>query len=101
MSIYAKTNPAQFHLKSETMIEPLVKSLCNRPARVKVEVIKAIGNTIRYGNNKSVDDVLSHLAKQLFDTSFIVRLGVTQIIGNWLLELLDRFVCWQFYHLGD
>ena len=46
---------------------------------------------IQYGNNKSVDDVVSHLAQRLFDNSVPVRLAVVNVIGNWLLNLPDRY----------
>ena len=47
---------------------------------------------IQYGNNKSVDEVVSHLAQRLFDQAATVRAAVTQVVGNWLLDLFDRSV---------
>ena len=46
---------------------------------------------IQYGNGKSVDDVVSHLAQRLFDNSPMVRAAVTQVVGQWLLDLPDRY----------
>ena len=50
---------------------------------------------LQYGNGKSVDDVLSHLAQRLFDSSHAVRAAVTQVVGMWLLHLNDRY---SFHH---
>jgi dynein assembly factor 5, axonemal len=52
---------------------------------------KTSGDVIQYGNGKSVDDVVSHLAQRLFDATPGVRAAVTQIVGKWLLDLLDRY----------
>ena len=53
------------------------------------------GDVIQYGNNKSVDDVTSHLAQRLFDQAPTVRAAVTKVVGNWLLDLMDRY---SFHH---
>ena len=47
------------------------------------------------GNNKNVDDVVSHLAQRLFDHAPTVREAVTRVAGLWLLELPDRY---SFFH---
>ncbi len=49
------------------------------------------GDVIQYGNGKLVDEVVSHLAQRLFDQAPSVRAAVTQIVGNWLLDLMDRY----------
>lgn len=36
--------------------------------------------------------MVTHLAQRLFDQSPSVRAAVTQVVGNWLLDLLDRFI---------
>ena len=54
-----------------------------------------LGDVIQYGNGKSVDDVVSHLAQRLFDSSPVVRGAVTQVVGQWLLDLMDRY---SFHH---
>lgn len=35
--------------------------------------------------------VTSHLAQRLFDDSPAVRRAVTEVVGNWLLEFIDRY----------
>lgn len=54
-----------------------------------------LGDVIRYGNGKSVDDVVSHLAQMMFDATPAVRQAVTHVIGDWLLDLPDRY---SFHH---
>jgi len=46
---------------------------------------------VRYGNNKSVSDVVVPLAERLFDQSPVVRLAVTKVIGDWMINLPDRY----------
>lgn len=53
------------------------------------------GQVLLYGNNKNVDDVVSHLAQRLFDQSAAVREAVTRLAGTWLLELPDRYSFWH------
>ncbi|KAK2189217.1 hypothetical protein NP493_113g03034 [Ridgeia piscesae] len=90
-SALAKAVPEFFHMQSETLIKPLLMSISHQHSRVRVDVIKTIGDVIQYGNGKSVDDVVSHLAQRLFDTSPMVRAGVIQVVGQWLLDLPDRY----------
>ncbi|ELU05823.1 hypothetical protein CAPTEDRAFT_167239 [Capitella teleta] len=94
-SIVAKAIPDYFHMQSESLIKPLLTSISHQHSKVRVETILAIGNVIQYGNGKSVDDVVSHLAQRLFDQNPQVRLSVTRVIGGWLLNLMDRY---SFFH---
>lgn len=54
-------------MQSESLIKPLMQTISHQHYRVRVDVIQATGTVIQYGNGKSVDDVLSHLAQRLFD----------------------------------
>lgn len=54
-------------MQSESLIKPLMQTISHQHYRVRVDVIQAIGTVIQFGNGKSVDDVLSHLAQRLFD----------------------------------
>lgn len=56
-----------FHMQSESLIKPLMQTISHQHYRVRVDVIQATGTVIQFGNGKSVDDVLSHLAQRLFD----------------------------------
>ncbi|XP_038675624.1 dynein assembly factor 5, axonemal-like [Scyliorhinus canicula] len=94
---YAKCTPEIFHMQAESLIKPLMQTISHQHSKVRVAVIQATGTVIQYGNGKSVDDVLSHLAQRLFDDAPLVRQAVTQVVGSWLLELRDRYS--YFYKL--
>ncbi|XP_068100704.1 dynein axonemal assembly factor 5 isoform X2 [Hyperolius riggenbachi] len=92
---YAKSIPEQFHMQSESLIKPLMQTISHQHSKVRVAVIQTTGAVIQYGNGKSLDDVLSHLAQRLFDDSPQVRQAVTVVVGNWLLDLRDRY---SYFH---
>uniref|UniRef100_A0A803VEZ2 Dynein axonemal assembly factor 5 n=2 Tax=Ficedula albicollis TaxID=59894 RepID=A0A803VEZ2_FICAL len=91
----ARAMPEHFHLQSESLIKPLMQTISHQHYRVRVDVIQATGAVIQFGNAKSVDDVLSHLAQRLFDEIPKVRHAVTTVIGEWLLHLRDRY---SYFH---
>uniref|UniRef100_A0A8C3Q0L7 Dynein axonemal assembly factor 5 n=1 Tax=Chrysolophus pictus TaxID=9089 RepID=A0A8C3Q0L7_CHRPC len=84
-----------FHMQSESLIKPLMQTISHQHYRVRVDVIQATGTVIQFGNGKSVDDVLSHLAQRLFDEIPKVRQAVTTVVGEWLLHLRDRY---SYFH---
>ncbi|XP_069761893.1 dynein axonemal assembly factor 5-like [Narcine bancroftii] len=92
---YAKWTPETFHMQSESLIKPLMQTISHQHSKVRVAVIQTTGAVIQYGNGKSVDDVLSHLAQRLFDDVPMVRQAVTEVVGRWLLDLRDRY---SFFH---
>ncbi|NXT01149.1 DAAF5 factor, partial [Jacana jacana] len=87
--------PEHFHMQSESLIKPLMQTISHQHYRVRVDVIQATGAVVQFGNGKSVDDVLSHLAQRLFDEIPKVRHAVTAVIGEWLLHLRDRY---SYFH---
>ncbi|XP_071426812.1 dynein axonemal assembly factor 5 [Pithys albifrons albifrons] len=91
----AQAVPEHFHMQSESLIKPLMQTISHQHYRVRVDVIQATGAVIQFGNGKSVDDVLSHLAQRLFDEIPKVRHAVTTVIGEWLLHLRDRY---SYFH---
>lgn len=42
-------------------------------------------------SGKAVEDVFTHLAQRTFDHSGVVRLAVINVVGQWLLDLKDRY----------
>ena len=42
-------------------------------------------------SGKAVDDAFTHLAQRTFDHSGPVRLMVAEVVGDWLLNLRDRY----------
>ncbi|NXJ70212.1 DAAF5 factor, partial [Rostratula benghalensis] len=91
----AQAMPEHFHMQSESLIKPLMQTISHQHYRVRVDVIQATGAVVQFGNGKSVDDVLSHLAQRLFDEIPKVRHAVTAVIGEWLLHLRDRY---SYFH---
>ncbi|NXN93371.1 DAAF5 factor, partial [Rhinopomastus cyanomelas] len=91
----AQALPEHFHMQSESLINPLMQTISHQHYRVRVDVIQATGAVIQFGNGKSVDDVLSHLAQRLFDEIPKVRHAVTAVVGEWLLHLRDRY---SYFH---
>nr|CAB3252295.1 HEAT repeat-containing protein 2 [Phallusia mammillata] len=87
----ARTIPEYFHMQSESLINPLMLTITHQHSKVRIAVIEATADVIQFGNGKSVDDVIAHVAQRFFDPSAQVRMCVTRMIGRWLLELPDRY----------
>ncbi|KAL2101279.1 hypothetical protein ACEWY4_003040 [Coilia grayii] len=92
---FARAIPEDFHMQAESLVKPLMQTITHQHSRVRVAVIEATGAVIQYGTGKNVDDVLSHLAQRLFDDSPQVRKAVTLVVGDWLLNLRDRY---SYFH---
>nr|XP_057904336.1 dynein axonemal assembly factor 5 [Doryrhamphus excisus] len=92
---FAKCVPEHFHMQAESLVKPLMQTISHQHSKVRVSVIEATGAVIQHGTGKNVDDVLSHLAQRLFDDSPQVRKAVTVIVGDWLLNLRDRY---SYFH---
>ncbi|CAM2719353.1 unnamed protein product [Rotaria socialis] len=86
----------KFHLMSEHLVKPIIETMKHQHAKVRVEAINALGNVIRYGNNKSVEESVSPLAQRFFDHTSTVRLAVINVVGIWMLELRDRY---SYFHM--
>ncbi|KAK5856297.1 hypothetical protein PBY51_007905 [Eleginops maclovinus] len=91
----AKSMPEHFHMHAENLLKPLMQTISHQHSRVRVSVIEATGAVIQHSNGKNVDDVLSHLAQRLFDDSPQVRRAVTAVVGDWLLQMRDRY---SYFH---
>ncbi|XP_056263167.1 dynein axonemal assembly factor 5 [Pseudoliparis swirei] len=92
---FAKCVPEHFHMQAESLVKPLMQTISHQHSRVRVSAIEATGAVIQHGTGKNVDDVLSHLAQRLFDDSPQVRRAVTAVVGDWLLNLRDRY---SYFH---
>ncbi|XP_067005743.2 dynein axonemal assembly factor 5 [Anabrus simplex] len=95
VSDLAKTVPAQFYSRCESVVKPLLQNFSHQHSKVRFAAIAAIGNVVRHGNNKCVQDVVVPLAERLFDQAPIVRREVCRVVGFWLLELPDRYSYFQ------
>lgn len=86
---------SNFHMQSESLVKPMISNMVHQHSRVRKEIIESLCDVIMHGNNKSVSDVVSHLAQRLFDQANIVRMAVIKLVGTWLLDLPDRY---SFHH---
>ncbi len=89
--LLARLIPQHFHLQSETLIKPLLHTVSHQHSKVRTQCVYTIGDVLQYGNHKPMDQVISHLAQRLFDHSPQVRQAVTEVVGNWLLNFVDRY----------
>lgn len=87
--------PQRFYQQGESLIPSLLKSLSHQHYKVRITVVKTIGVTIIGTSGKAVDEVFTHLAQRTFDHSAPVRLAVVDVVGNWLIKLMDRY---SFFH---
>lgn len=94
-NILATAVPEQFYFQANSLVNPLLKSLSHQHSKVRVSCIKTLGIVINCGDGKNVDDVVSHLAQRTFDSAPTVRAAVTSIVGDWLLNLRDRY---SYFH---
>ncbi|XP_014470409.1 PREDICTED: dynein assembly factor 5, axonemal [Dinoponera quadriceps] len=95
ISDYAKTLSRHFYSQSEHLIKPILSNFTHQHYRVRLAAVEAIGDVIRHGNSKSMEEVATPLAQRLFDQSGIVREAVVQVSGRWLAELPDRYSWWH------
>ena len=94
-ALLAKTIPAYFHQHSENLVNPLLTQISHQHSKVRSAVISCLGDVIRFGNNKSVEDVISHFAQRIFDPIPAVRMALVNVIGDWMLNLPDRYSFWH------
>ena len=77
---------------SGKLVDDVVSHLCHW---CNMYCVLLTGDVVQYGSGKLVDDVVSHLAQRMFDPIHTVRSVVTQVVGDWLLNLYDRY---SFHH---
>lgn len=89
----ASTVPYHFYNHSNKLIKPILASFSHQHYRMRVAAIEALGKVVRWGNNKNLptQEVFGSLAEKLFDTTPNVRSAVTKVIGDWLINLNDRY----------
>lgn len=89
----ASVVPRHFYEHSNKLIKPILASFSHRHHRIRVSAIEALGNVVRWGSTKNlpVQEVFGSLAERLFDSTPNVRSAVTKVIGDWLINLPDRY----------
>ncbi|KAK0056558.1 dynein assembly factor 5 axonemal [Biomphalaria pfeifferi] len=83
--------PRHFYMQSDSLVKPLLQSISHQHSKVRMTVVETIGKVVMCSNGKVVEDVIPHLAQRLFDQTPGVRKAVTRIVGDWLLDLPDRY----------
>ncbi|XP_054992470.1 dynein axonemal assembly factor 5 [Sorex araneus] len=91
----ARATPEHFHMQSESLVRPLMQTISHQHWKVRAAAIESTGAVIRYGDAKSLDDVIPHFAQRLFDDVPQVRQAVMSVVGDWMLHLRDRY---SFFH---
>jgi len=94
-NLLAKVVPDKFYLQGESLVPALLKSVSHQHNKVRTVVIETIGIVVKSTSGKAVDDAFTHLAQRTFDHSGPVRLMVAEVVGDWLLNLRDRY---SFFH---
>ena len=87
----------QFYVTGERLIAPLLFSVGHQHSKVRVSTLRALGVTMQFGGNnagKRLEECMFPLAQRTFDQIPAVRLCLYQILGGWLLDLLDRYSYW-------
>ncbi|KAK6623818.1 hypothetical protein RUM44_010674 [Polyplax serrata] len=89
----ACTVPFNFYNHSNKLIKPIIASFCHQHHRMRVAAIEALGKVVRWGSTKNLptQEVFGSLAEKLFDTTPNVRSAVAKVIGDWLINLHDRY----------
>lgn len=87
----ATLSKERFYHEAENLVTPLMQCLGHQHSKVRIHAIYAIGTVLQNGSNKPVDKVIPNFAQRLFDPTPAVRLAVTKVIGDWLLNLMDRY----------
>eukprot|EP00794_Sanderia_malayensis_P015658 gene15658-17238_t len=87
--------PEKFFQFGEALISPLLKSVSHQHNKVRATCLKTIGVVLKETSGKEIDNVFSHIAQRTFDHSPQVRLMVTNVVGDWLLHLRDRY---SYFH---
>jgi len=91
----AALTPQRFYQQGESLIEPLLKSLSHQHNKVRTMVLQTIGTVVLTTSGKAVNDVFTHIAQRTFDHSPTVRLMVTEVAGEWIISLRDRYSFFQ------
>lgn len=91
----AAASAEKFYFHGESLIRPLLVSVSHQHHKVRSTCLKTIGVVVKATSGKEVENVVSHIAQRTFDHSPPVRLMVTNVVGDWLLNLRDRY---SFFH---
>ncbi|CAL1290357.1 unnamed protein product [Larinioides sclopetarius] len=96
LQAFASKENSRFHMVASNFLKPLLLTISHQHLKTRALCVKALGSIVNYLNNKEFEEALMHLAQRLFDRSPLVRTTVTEVIGEMLLNLDDRY---SYFHL--
>jgi len=83
----SKAFKTDFHMIASSLLEPLTKCLGHQQNKVRLNAIKAIGSVMVVSRTpEDFKKVVSHLAQRLFDPVASVRLEVSVVAHNLLIN---------------
>lgn len=87
----AQSIPHVFHQESELLAKPLLQSMAHQHSKVRSACVKTFGAVVQYGSATPINDALPVLAQRSCDPTPSVRMCTVNVIGQWLLDLPDRY----------
>ncbi|XP_055939656.1 dynein axonemal assembly factor 5-like isoform X2 [Argiope bruennichi] len=94
--VFASKKDSCFRMAASNFLKPLLIIISHQHLKTRTLCVKALGCIVNYLNNKEFQEALIHLAQRLFDRSPLVRIAVTEVIGNMLMNVDDRY---SYFHL--
>ena len=91
LRILANKFSSLFYHTAEPLLKPLLKNIVHQQHKVRLATVEAVGVVFERCNGKFVDYTVAPLTQRLFDPSVAVRKAVIQVVGEWLLNLPDRY----------
>ena len=87
--------PRNFYAGANTLLNPLLQSITHQHQKVRIIVIQALGALLNNGDNKMMDELITHFAQRTFDSCPPVRAAVYDVVGRWMCTLMDRY---SYFH---
>ncbi|KAL5103833.1 Dynein assembly factor 5 axonemal [Taenia crassiceps] len=91
LQVLAVKFPSLFYHSAEPILKPLLNNIVHQQHKVRVATVEAVGVVFEHCNGKFVDYTIAPLTQRLFDSSIAVRKAVIRVVGEWLLNLMDRY----------
>ena len=82
----AKALPKDFHMSATGLLNPLAKAMTHQQKKVRVACIKACGVVLHHSGFDDFQVIGSHLAQRLFDPVPQVRLAVSKVAADLLMN---------------
>ena len=84
--LLASLLPKDFRHNAPNLINPLAKAMTHQQKKVRVACIQAVGVVIHHSGFDEFQLIGSHLAQRLFDPVPVVRLSVSKVAGDLLMN---------------